>query len=446
MGLSFKTEAWLTLKLATPLIIGQASTVAMGFVDTLMAGRLSALDLAAVAVASTLWSSANLLVIGTLLAIPAFISQYDGAGQHHRMASFVRQAFWVALAMAAGVFWVVRQLEPLLLGVGIEADVSHLADAYLNQVAPGAFAWGGFLVLRFTSDGLGHTRPFMFIGILGFLINIPADYVFMYGKLGMPALGAEGCGLATALVLWSQFLAMLGYTVISSRYRFMNLFQGWEMPRLKAMGELLGVGLPIGASIFVESSMFMVATLLMGRLGTIAVAGHQIALNFAALMFMVPLGMAMAITVRVGNAQGRGQHQEARFRGLSGLALTTLTQGLSAAVMLLFPAAIAAIYTPDPEVAAVAISLLFYAAIFQLSDGIQAAAAGALRGIKDTRTPMVIIVLAYWVLGIPLSWWLGIEQGQRGPGIWIGLIIGLTVAAVGLGWRFHRKTAPSAPG
>jgi MATE family multidrug resistance protein len=189
--------------------------------------------------------------------------------------------------------------------------------------------------------------------------------------------------------------------------------------------------------------MFLAATLLMGSLGTIDVAGHQIALNFSALMFMIPLGLAMAITVRVGNAAGRGDHIEARFRGMAGLALTTLTQSLSATIMLLFPAAIAAIYTNDPQVSSVAVSLLFYAAIFQLSDGAQAAAAGALRGIKDTRTPMVVIILAYWALGIPMSWWLGIELGQRGEGIWIGLIVGLTVAAAGLALRFHWRSRTS---
>ena len=212
----------------------------------------------------------------------------------------------------------------------------------------------------------------------------------------------------------------------------MRLFKQFKTPDIRQLAGIFKLGLPIGFSIFIESSMFMVATLLMGTLGTVAIAGHQIAINFTALTFMVPLGLSMAITVRVGNAVGRGDLAEARFRGLTGLRLTLITQLISAGIMVIFPAAIAAIYTTDQQVAAIAISLLFYAAIFQLSDGFQVAAAGALRGIKDTRVPLVFMILAYWIVGIPLSYQLGIRMGHQGAGIWIGLIVGLSVAAIAL--------------
>jgi MATE family multidrug resistance protein len=428
------------MRLALPLIIGQASGVAMGFVDTLMAGRLSTVDLAAVAIGSTIWSSLSLFCIGTLLAIPPMISHYDGAGEHDEVAPFVRQAAWVALMLAVLIFAATRQVEPLLKILGIEAEVVPMTGLYLDAISWGAPGLGLFLVLRFMSDGLGNSRPFMYIGLLGLLLNIPADYVLMYGKLGLPVMGARGCGYATALVLSLQFMTMALYVHRSKRYRFMQLFKHFEAPKFQPLAEILKLGLPIGFSIFIESSMFMVATLLMGTLGTVAIAGHQVAFNFTALIFMVPLGMSMAITVRVGNAMGRGEIAEARFRGLTGLRLTLITQLISAAILITFPAAIAAIYTTDEQVAAVAVSLLFYAAIFQLSDGFQVAAAGALRGLKDTRVPLVFMVLAYWITGIPLSYLLGIRMGHQGAGIWIGLIVGLSVAAIALMARFHLLT------
>ena len=437
---NFAAEARATIRLAIPLILGQVANVAMVFVDTLFAGRLSALDLAAVAIGGTVWSSINFLVVGTLLAVPAFISQYDGAGQRQRMGVFVRQALWVGVALSGVVMAIARNAEPLLTWIGIEDDVVPLAGAYLDAISLGAPALAGFFLFRFVSEGLGLTRPGMYVGILGLLLNIPADYVFMYGKLGLPAMGAAGCGYATALVLCAQCVTLVVLFVRGKDYRFLNVFGRFDPPRLKRIREILVVGLPIGSAIFLESSMFLAATLLMGSLGTVAVAGHQIALNFSALAFMVPLGMSMAITVRVGNAAGRKDFALARFRGFTGLKVILGIQTVSAMIMLLFPEAIARIYTTNEEVIAVAVTLLFYAALFQFSDGLQVAAAGALRGIKDTRRPLVYMILAYWVAGIPLSYFLGIHIGKQGAGIWIGLIAGLSVAALTLNLRFGRLT------
>ena len=450
MTRSFRQEARQTIRLATPLVIGQLTNVAMVFVDTLFAGRLSPQDLAAVAIGGTVWSSLNLLVLGTLLAVPAFVSHYDGAGQRDQMGPFARQAMWVALAMSAVSFLVLRQAEPVLHWIGIEPEVVPLAGAYLDAISWGTPFYALFFLFRFLSEGLGLTRPAMYLGILGLLLNIPADYVFMYGALGVPGMGAAGCGLATALVLAVQALVLGWLLAAGAPYRFLELFGGFDWPRIDRCVEILKVGLPIGFAIFIESSLFLCATLLMGSLGTVAVAGHQVALNFSALMFMIPLGVAMAITVRVGNAAGRGDVDEVRFRGLSGMKLIIATQSLSALVMFLFPAAIAAIYTESEAVRAVAIELLFFAAIFQFSDGVQVGAAAALRGIKDTRVPLIFMVVAYWLVGIPLSWTLGIVLGQHGAGIWIGLIAGLTVAAGALLWRFlaltrSRSSLPSGP-
>lgn len=445
MATSFRQEASATIRLAIPLVIGQATNVAMVFVDTLFAGRLSAEDLAAVAIGGTLWSSCNLLVLGTLLAVPAFVSQFDGAGERHRIAPFARQVAWVALFLALAVFVVIRSAGPLLAAIGIPEAVRPLATGYLDAISWGAPWYAGFFLLRFVSEGLGLMRPAMVLGLGGLALNVVLDWVLMVGKFGLPALGARGCGYATAIVLGAQCLGMAAYLLRGSAYRDLGLFTRFDRPRLVDAAEILRVGLPIGIAVFVESSLFLCATLLMGVLGTVTIAGHQVALNFTALMFMVPLGFSFAITVRVGNAAGRGDRDAVRFRGLTGLALILLTQLVTATVMLLFREPIARLYTPDPAVLAVAIELLLYGAIFQFSDGLQIAAAGALRGIKDTRVPLAIMVVAYWVVGIPLSYGLGIRLGAAGAGIWIGLIAGLTVAATALTWRFLRLTRRTGP-
>jgi MATE family multidrug resistance protein len=228
---------------------------------------------------------------------------------------------------------------------------------------------------------------------------------------------------------------------IGRNYAGLGIFERLERPRLDRAAEILRIGLPIGAAVFVESSLFLCATLLMGSLGTVMIAGHQIALNFSALAFMVPLGFSFAITVRVGNAAGRRDWEAVRFRGLTGIKLILLTQTVTATLIMLLRTPIAGIYSTDAAVVAVGIELLFFGALFQFSDGLQIAAAGALRGIKDTRVPLAIMILAYWIVGIPMSYALGIWLGGRGAGIWIGLIAGLTVAAGALLWRFHRLTA-----
>ncbi|MEM9530529.1 MAG: MATE family efflux transporter [Pseudomonadota bacterium] len=437
---SLLTEMRSTLWLAAPLIVGQLSNVGMTFVDTLMAGRLSPQALAAVAMGSTVWNSAILFLIGTLLAVPALVARLDGAGQRPRLARLIRQAIWLALSLSLVLFVVMRAAAPLLSHLDLEPEVYRMALEYVDAISWGVPALGCFLVLRYLSDGLGFTRPTMYVGLAGMLINIPADYVFMFGALGVPAMGARGTGLATTVVLYSQLLIMMLIIAYGSRYRFLKLFRRWDLPRPRRILEITRVGLPIGAAIFVEASMFVMSTLLMGTLGTQAVAGHQVAMNFSAFMFMVPLGTSLAITVRVGNAAGRNDWSEARFRGIAGLTLVLCTQLTSATIILLFPQQIAGLYTDDAAVISIAVSLLFFSAIFQLSDGIQVAAAGALRGLKDTAVPMVIMIAAYWAVGIPLCYQLGIRLGQGGAGIWIGMLSGLTVAAVLLSLRFLRLT------
>jgi MATE family, multidrug efflux pump len=440
---SIRREAAVTLRLAGPLIGGAVATTGLTFLDTVMAGRLGAAPLAAVAVGASVLSSVRVACMGVLLAVPPSVAQLDGEGSaasRAAIAPFVRQAAWVALALAALAIGALLQVRPLLDLMHVEAEIVPTVVGYLRALCWGLPAYLGYLVLRLCSDGLGATRPALYFGLLGLPVDAVGNWALMYGRLGFPALGAVGCGYATALVWWAQFAALLVYVARHPRYRDLRLFARLEPPRRRAITEILRVGAPIGVSLFLEISMFTLVALAIGSLGTAIVAGHQVALNFVALTFMVPLGLSMAVTVRVGNAVGRRDAHAARFAAFVGGGLAMASQGVAAGVMALFPRAVAHLYTHDPAVVAVAVQLLLLAAVFQLSDGVQACAAGALRGLKDTRVPMLITLVAYWLVGLPLGWWLGLPLGLGARGLWMGLIAGLTLAAALLTARFVRAS------
>jgi MATE family multidrug resistance protein len=258
----------------------------------------------------------------------------------------------------------------------------------------------------------------------------------MYGKLGFPAMGTVGCGYATAIVIWLQMFLLIIYLRRHRHFKEFKLFRKPERPDFSTISDLLKLGLPIGVTIFVEGSLFVAAALLIARLGPVPSAAHLISINYAALMFMVPLGLGMAVTVRIGNALGRGDPVAARYAASIGLGIAVAFASISALFMFFFPEIIVALYTDDPVVTPLAISLLFYAAIFQLSDGLQICAAGCLRGYKDTRVPMVINILAYWLIGMTLGYYLTFEVMLGPSGMWIGMTAGLSVAALLLTVRF----------
>ncbi len=272
----------------------------------------------------------------------------------------------------------------------------------------------------------------MVIGLCGLALNIPLNYIFIYGKLGLPAMGGVGCGWATGLVMGFMFLSMLWWVKWAPFYQASKIFNHFEWPQWPVHKRLLSVGLPIGISVFAESSIFAVIALLIGGLGATVVAGHQIALNFSSMVFMIPYSLGMAATVRVGQALGRGEPREARFAAGVSMAAALGYACLSASLMLLLREEIAQIYTPDRAVIAVATTLLVYSALFQFSDAIQVTAAGALRGYQDTRVTMILTLFAYWGIGLPVGYALGLTDwfGEpSGPsGLWQGLVVGLTCA------------------
>lgn len=429
-----------TLLLALPLVAGQLSGVGMTVIDTMLAGHLNAHTLGAVSVGANFWVLAYVAALGVMMALAPSVAQLAGARREKEIGALFRQSLWLAAGMGVLLFFAVRLLAPLFLHwIGVDASLRDDALAFVHAISWGAPALCAYFALRGVSEGMGLTRPTMYFGLLGLALLAPIGWAMMYGRLGFSPLGARGCGAATALVLWLQMFALLAWLRWRPEYRRQDLFARWERPDWHAISQLLRIGLPMGVAVFMEASLFAVVALVLAGFGETTASAHQIALNVSAVCFMVPLGLALAITVRVGNAVGRGDVRGVRYAGYSGIALCIATQFLPVSFMLLVPERVAALYTSDGAVIALAGQLLVLAGLFQFSDGIQVASNGALRGLKDTRMPMLITVLAYWGIGMPVGWYLAFRAGQGARGMWMGLIAGLSAAAVLLFLRFHRQ-------
>lgn len=429
-----------TLKLGLPLIAAQLVQMSMGFVDTIMAGNFNAAALAAVALGSSLFMPVFLFVIGLLLAINPIVAQLLGAGKKEKIGETLWQVIWLSLFVGIVGFFVVRNLTFILHLFNIDPGIIPITDGYLKAISWGQPAAFCYFAMRYLSEGLHVTKPGMYFALIGLAMNILGNYVFMYGHLGFPAMGAVGTGWATTLVLWTMLTFMVLFTFRRSMRQEFKIRQGFQGPRRIFQKELLHVGIPNGISIGIEVSMFALAALIIGSMGINNIAAHQITINFAALTFMVPLGLSFAISARVGFAVGTKDEKQARFAGFVGIGLSAFFMCLSATLMFTFPEYIIGIYTSDVSVRTIAIQLLFLAAIFQLSDGLQASGLGALRGLKDTKIPMFVNIVAYWVVGLPSGYLLGIHYDMGPRGLWIGLILGLTVAAILHNVRFHLLT------
>ena len=440
----FGREVRTTAVLAAPLVAGHLSTGLIGFVDSVIAGHHGTDTLAAVSVGTALFWLPMMIPMGTLMALPPSVSQLDGAGRRAEIAPLFRQALWLAAMLGVLLFAflsvVVYALEPM----GIAAEIRPGATAFLHGIRWGIPALTLYFCMRYLSDGLHWTLPTMLLGFGGLLVLLPVGYALAYGVdfagVSIPELGAGGLGIASSLMMWMQAIAFALYLRRARRFADLRLFERFEGPRWPPIRTLLRTGLPIGVTVAMEGSLFIVTALLIGRLGHVQAAAHQIAINVASLCFMIPMGLAEATTVRVGHALGRGDGAGLRRAAFAGLAVVLGTQLFSGLLLLTGNELVVAAYTDDAAVATLAASLLLYAAAFQFPDGVQVISAGALRGLKDTRVPMFLAAFAYWGVGMPLGAGLGLWLGWGPKGMWIGLICGLTAAALLLGSRFLRSS------
>lgn len=433
------------LGIGVPIIVHNLALVGMGLTDAVMSGLLGAKTLAAVAVGSSIWAPVFLFSLGLLMAQSPTTAHLYGEGRMKDIGRYARQMAWLSQILGWGGFLLLRHTIPFMQAIHIEPGIVPMSDGYLHALAWGMPGVCLYQVLRFTSEGIGRTRVMLVIALGALAVNGVLDYVFMYGKLGFPAMGATGTGYATAVAQWLMLLWMLLYMMQRSHYQPLDLFARVDWPSARPLQELLWLGVPIAVGIFMESSLFSGVGLIMGTLGTDIVAAHQIALNYASFVFMVPMSISFAISVRVGHALGRGDRAEARLAGFTGIALCLCFEVLSALSMLLVPRFIVGVYTHDAAVASIAVSLLYMGAVMQLSDGLQVSAMGALRGYKDTRVPMFITVLAYWGVGFPLAWTFGIPLHLGPQMIWAGFLAGLTVAAALLSIRFLKLSRVLPP-
>ena len=437
----FRDEVRTTAVLAAPLAAAHIASGLIGFVDSVIAGRHGTGTLAGVSVGTALFWLPMMVPMGTLMALPPLVSRLDGAGRRAEVGAHFRQALWLAAMLGVLMFAFLSVAPHALEPMGIAAEIRPHAADFLSGIRWGIPAFTLYLCMRYLSDGLHWTLPGMVLGFGGLLLLAPVGYVLTFGKLGFPELGAQGLGAASALMMWAQALSFAIYLRRSPRFAGLRLFARFEPPRRQPIADLLRTGLPIGVTVAMEGGLFIATALLIGRLGEVPAAAHQIAINVASLCFMIPFGLAEATTVRVGHALGRADRAGLRRAAFAGYTLLLVSQSLSASAMLFGNHVIVALYTHDAAVAALAATLLLYAAAFQFPDGIQVLSAGALRGIKDTRVPMLLAAFAYWGIGMPVGAGLGLGLGWGPTGMWIGLIAGLLVAAVLMATRFWRSSA-----
>jgi MATE family multidrug resistance protein len=436
----FASEVRTTAVLAAPLVAGHVASGLIGFVDSVIAGHHGTATLASVSIGTALFWLPMMIPMGTLMSLPPAVSELDGAGRRHEVGALFRQGLWLAAMLGVLLFGFLTAIVHALEPMGIAAEIRPGATDFLHGIRWGVPGFTLYLTMRYLSDGLHWTLPTMLLGFGGLLVLVPLGYALTYGVGGLPGMGAGGLGYASAIMMWAQALAFALYLWRAKRFADLELFDHYDRPHGPTIRGLLRTGLPIGVTVTMEGGLFIATALLIGRLGEVPAAAHQIAINVSALCFMVPMGLAEATTVRIGHALGRDDPLGVRRAAFAGYAIVLGTQAVSALVLLAGNEFVVGFYTADAAVAALAASLMLYAAAFQFPDGVQVLSAGALRGLRDTRVPMVLAALAYWGIGMPVGAGLGLGLGWGPKGMWVGLICGLTVAAVLLCSRFWRSS------
>lgn len=437
--MSLKTEIRQLATLAWPLLIAQVTQTLMGVSDTIMAGRVSATDMAAVAIASSIVMPILFFIQGIILALPPIISRLNGAKSLEAIPRAAQQTLWLALMLSlplAGCYWLVPHLIPY---IPMEAELKRITFEYLQYMLLGTPAFAIYQVLRNYCEGLSLTRPSMVIMVIGLMVNIPANYIFIYGKLGIPAFGGAGCGIATSLVFVAMMVATWIYTLYAKSLQQYHLYSQWFAPKKQEIWQVLSQGIPIAMAILFEVSLFAVVALLLSPFGATVVASHQVALNFSALMFMIPLSVGMASTIRIGHLLGEGKPELAKIAVKSAWLTGACTATCTASLSFLLRYHIAGLYSNETIVINMAANLMLLAAMFQFSDALQVISGCALRGYKDSKAMFYITFVSYWLIGLTTGCVLGLTDWivpkMAAQGFWIGFIVGLTSAAIFLSWR-----------
>ena len=416
--------------LMIPILVTQFAQAGFGLIDTIMAGHLSANDLAAIAVGVGLWIPVMLLFSGIMIATTPLVAEANGARTPEKIAVIARQSLWVALILGI-IACLILQIAPFLLPIlGVPEALLPKASLFLHAIGLGMPAVTMYAALRGYSEALGYPRPVTAISLIALLVLIPLNFIFMYGLGPIPELGSAGCGFATAILQWLMFFALATYILKSPAYAATQPLKRFERINGMWVKRILKLGLPIGLAIFFEVSVFSTAAIILSPLGEITVAAHQIAISITSQLFMIPMSLAIALTIRVGTYYGEKNWAAMRKVQHLGLLTATVLALVTMTLLWLLRYDIVSLYTSDYDVAVVAVYLVLFAIGYQLMDAWQVSAAGCLRGMQDTKGPMWITMIAYWVIAFPVGIYLSRYTDMGAAGVWVGLIVGLSVACV----------------
>ena len=434
-----------TLRLALPLIVGQLSQMLMSVTDTVMIGRVGVVELAASSFVNSLIYLPMMFGIGMSMAVSIRVSRARGAREPEAARAALRHGLWITGGIGLLTYLAAWGLIPLLDLFRQTDEVVAVSPPYLLWVAASMIPAMGAMAVKNHADAMNRPWPAFWITLGSVLFNVLLNWILIFGKLGVPALGLPGAGVATFLARTAGLAGLIVWCVRSESLREWVPYRWFRKPDGKAVANLVRVGFPASMQLLAEVSAFVFATLMIGTLGEAALASHQVALSCAATVFMVPLGISMALTVRIGETSGAGAYGRMRRILASGWGMGMAYTLFSATAFVIFGEEISGWFVVEPSVIRVAAGLLVVAAAFQVSDVFQIIAAGVLRGLDDVKGPAWMAFGAYWVLSIPLGWWLAFRAGWGVNGVWWGITAGLTITAVLLGVRAWRKTGAFEP-
>lgn len=426
------------VRLGWPVLVAQLAVMANSVIDTIMAGRYGTLDLAAVGIGSSIYFSVFVALMGVLLALTPIVAQMYGAGRHADIGEELRQSAWLAAALALASLALFAYPDPFLAVARVEPALEIKVRAYLYALAWAVPASLLFRVFYSFSTAISRPRTVMALTLIGLVLKVPLNWVFMYGNLGAPELGSTGCAVATALVSWIVCALAWTWCWFAPDYSRYHVFARWSWPEAKALGRILSLGLPIGLTFLVDVTGFTFMALFIARLGALYSAAHQVAANLAALCFMLPLALGNAASVVVGQSLGARRYARARAAGVAGIVLALACAVVVGGCLYVFAGGVAGLYTGDAELRRVAAGLIVFVAVYHLFDALQAVAVNILRGYKRAVVPMLIYAVALWGVGLGGGYaigltgvdlaWLGLATPMGVPGFWLAAIASLALA------------------
>ena len=440
-----RLKAGTMAKVVGPILVTQVAMYLMTFFDILMTGRYDSEHLAGVTIGSSFWNPVYTGLAGILLSVTPIVAQSIGAGRKEEARPTVQQGLYISLTLSAAVLILLQIVIRYGLGqMPLEGQVGPVASGYLTAMSAGLVPLFAYTVIRSFIDALGATRVTMVITLLSAPVNILLNWLFIFGKWGFPELGGVGAGVASAITYWIILAIAVFVTHTKRPFQPFRLYGSWERVSIPRWKEIVFLGVPIGISIFTETSIFAVVTLFMSGYSTETISAHQIALNFTSLLYMIPLSLSMGATILVGHEVGAGRWKEAKEYSWLGVGMAIVFSLISIFILVTFRDGIASLYTQDEAIIRLAVQFFIFAAFFQLSDAVQAPVQGALRGYKDVNVTFIMAIISYWVIGLPVGYLIA-NQTDLGPfGYWIGLITGLTAGAITLSVRLlliQRKKA-----